>query len=164
MSDLPVIDLAPPTFRDVGKMLIAGMRQYYTYEERGGIPAQWQRFQPHLGHIPDGVGQSAYGICMSADDREGFDYVCGVEVTSLDELPEGLSGLRLPARRYAVFWHGDHISKIGSTCGAIFSDWMPKSGMKAADGPLILIEHYEDQRFDPRTGEGGVEIWIPLQA
>src|SRR5262249_61165665 len=83
MSDLPVIDLAPPTFRDTGKMLIAGMRRYYTYEERGGIPAQWQRFQPHLGHIPDGVGQSAYGICISADDREGFDYVCGVAVKSL---------------------------------------------------------------------------------
>jgi AraC family transcriptional regulator len=165
MSDLPVIDLAPPTFREAGTMLIAGLRQYYTYEERGGIPAQWQRFQPHLGHIPGGVGESAYGICMSAapDDREGFDYICGVAVKSLDELPEGLSGLRLPARRYAVFWHGDHISTIGSTCAAIFSEWLPKSGEKTAEGPLMMIEHY-DPRFDPKTGMGGMEIWIPLQA
>jgi AraC family transcriptional regulator len=163
MSDLPVIELAKPSFRGVGNMLIAGMRQYYNYEERGGIPAQWQRFQPHLGHIPGGIGRSAYGICMRvADDREGFDYICGVQVKSLDELPEELSGLRLPARRYAVFEHKDHISTIGSTCAAIFGDWLPKSDVKAAEGPLMMIEHY-DERFDPKSGNGGMEIWVPLK-
>jgi AraC family transcriptional regulator len=163
MSDLPVIELAPPTFREIGTMLIAGIRQYYTYEERGGIPLQWQRLTPHFGHIPNGVGTSAYGVCTSApDDRNGFDYTCGVEVGSLDELPEGFAGMRLPARRYAVFWHGDHISTIGSTCAAIFAEWLPKSGMKAAEGSLMMVEHY-DQRFDPRTGNGGAEIWVPVQ-
>ena len=64
MSDLTAINLAPPTFREVGTLLVAGVRQYYTYEERGGIPTQWQRFQPYLGNVPGGVGRSAYGICM----------------------------------------------------------------------------------------------------
>ena len=44
MSDLPAVDLAPPTFREVGTMLIAGIRQYYTYEERGGIPRNGSAF------------------------------------------------------------------------------------------------------------------------
>jgi AraC family transcriptional regulator len=164
MSDLPTIELAKPTFRDKGAMLIAGIRQYYTYDQRGGIPLQWQRFNQYFGTIPDAVGRSAYGICTTAapDDSQGFDYTCGVEVKSLNELPEGFAGLRLPARRYAVFWHGDHISKIGSTCGAIFSEWLPKSGVKVAEGPLMMLEHYDD-RFDPKTGEGGAEIWVPLQ-
>ena len=85
-----------------------------------------------------------------------------MQVKSLDELPEELSGLRLPARRYAVFEHKDHISTIGSTCAAIFGDWLPKADIKAAEGPLMMIEHY-DERFDPKTGTGGAEIWIPLQ-
>jgi AraC family transcriptional regulator len=140
------------------------LRQYHTYEERGGIPAQWQRFQPYIGNIPDGVGHSAYGVCTKApaNENDGFDYTVGVEVRSLDELPEGLTGLRLPARRYAVFWHSGHISQIGSTCAAIYSEWQPKHRDEIADGPLMMIEHY-DQRFDPRTGEGGAEIWIPLR-
>lgn len=164
MSDLPAIQLAEPIFRDKGAMLVAGIRQYHSYEERGGIPAQWQRFNQHFGKIPDTVGNSAYGICTAAapDDSEGFDYTCGVEVRSLDELPEGFAGLRLPARRYAVFRHDEHVSKIGSTCAAIFGEWLPAACVKAAAGPLMMIEHY-DERFDPRTGEGGAEIWVPLQ-
>jgi AraC family transcriptional regulator len=164
MSDLPVIDLAPPTYRDIGGMLVAGLRQYYTYDARGGIPAQWQRFNQYFGHIPDMVGRSAYGICTAAapDDQNGFDYTCGVAVKSLDDLPEGFVGQRFPARRYAVFRHEDHISKIGATCAAVFSEWLPKSGKKAAEGPLMMIEHY-DERFDPKTGEGGAEIWVPLE-
>ena len=163
MSDLPTIDLAPPTYRNVEAMLIAGIRQYYRYEERGGIPAQWQRFNQHFGYIPDQIGHSAYGVCSVAgpDDKDGFDYTCAVAVKSLDELPEGFVGLRMPARRYAVFLHKEHISKIGSTCAAIYSEWQPKTPEKVAEGPLMMIEHY-DERFDPKTGEGGVEIWVPL--
>ncbi len=29
------------------------------------------------------------------------------------------------------------------------------------EGPLMLSEHY-DKRFDPTSGEGGLEIWVPL--
>jgi len=163
MSDIPAVELARPSYRDVGAMLIAGIRQYYSYEERGGIPAQWQRFNPHIGHVEGEIAGSAYGVCMRvADDREGFDYICGVQVKSLDDLPEDLSGLRIPARRYAVFEHRDHISSIGSTCAAIFGDWLPSSELKTADGPLMMIEHY-DRRFDPQSGEGGMEIWVPLK-
>lgn len=164
MSDVPVVELARPSFREVGAMLIAGIRQYHRYAELGGIPAQWQRFTPHIGHIAGEISGSAYGICTAAapDDRDGFDYIAGVAVLSLDELTEALSGLRVPARRYAVFEHKDHVSTIGSTCAAIFGDWLPKSDVKTADGPLMMIEHY-DERFDPKSGKGGLEIWVPLK-
>ena len=56
MSDVPAVDLAAPSFRDIGAMLIAGIRQYHSYAEMGGIPAQWQRFNPHIGHIPGEIG------------------------------------------------------------------------------------------------------------
>jgi len=163
MSDLPTIDLAPPTFREVAPMLIAGLRQHYAFLDLGGIPAQWQRFNQHFGHVPGQIGKSAYGVCTKApDDDDGFDYMAGVAVRSLDDLPEGFVGLRLPARRYAVFLHKEHISKIGSTCAAIYSEWQPNAAEAVAEGSLTMIEHY-DQRFDPRTGEGGAEIWVPLR-
>lgn len=163
MSDLPAINLAPPTFRNVGVMLVAGYRQHYAFADLGGIPAQWQRFNQHFGHVPGQVGRSAYAVCTRApDDPDGFDYTVGVAVGSLDDLPEGFVGLRLPARRYAVFLHKDHISRIGSTCAAIDSEWQPNAAETIAEGPLTMIEHY-DERFDPHTGEGGAEIWVPLR-
>jgi AraC family transcriptional regulator len=165
MSDTPAVELARPSFRDIGAMLVAGIRQYHSFTELGGIPAQWQRFNPHIGHIPGEIGGSAYGVCTAAaaGDQDGLDYVAGVAVRSLDELPEGLSGLRVPARRYAIFEHEGHVSSIGSTCAAIFSSWLPGSGYTTAEGPLMMIEHY-DERFDPQSGQGGVEIWVPLKA
>jgi AraC family transcriptional regulator len=37
---------------------------------------------------------------------------------------------------------------------------LPVSGFKAADAPNF--ERY-DGKFDPATGDGGLEIWIPVR-
>jgi AraC family transcriptional regulator len=165
MTNAPAAQLADPDIREAGPLLIAGMRQRFTHETRGAIPALWQRFTPHIGHIPNEKPQATFGVVISSgeDSENGFDYMTGIGVSSLDELPEELAGLRVPKRSYAVFKHDGHVSTIGATCGAIFGTWLPRSGRKLADGPLQLIERYETGKFDPRTGLGGFEIWIPLE-
>jgi AraC family transcriptional regulator len=164
MPDTPSQSIADPDIRDSGAILVAGMRQRFTHETRGGIPALWQRFAADIGHIPGEKPGTTFGIVLSEDgDRDGFDYQVGVEVKSLDDLPENLAGLRIPARRYAIFQHTGHVSTVGTTCGAIFGDWLPRSGRQLAGGSMQLIERYHLSRFDPRTGQGGFEIWIPLE-
>lgn len=165
MTDAPATHLADPDIRDVGPLLLTGMRQRFTQETRGAIPALWQRFTPHIGHIPNENPQATYGVVIASgeDSENGFDYMAGIGVSSLDELPEDLAGLRIPRRPYAVFKHSGHVSAIGAACGAIFGTWLPKSGRELADGPLQLIEHYDSAKFSPRTGLGGLQIWIPLK-
>jgi len=165
MTDAPVVTIDDPEIRESGPLLIAGLRQRFTHESRGAIPALWQRFAPHLGHVPGEQRGATFGVVIAeADgDRDGFDYMAGTEVKSLDQLPEDLAGLRLSVRRYAVFRHAGHVSAIGATCGAIFGAWLPRSGRELADGPLQLIERYDMAKFDPRTGLGGLEVWIPLK-
>jgi AraC family transcriptional regulator len=163
MSDLPAVTLSPPTYRDPGMLLIAGIREFRGYDDTAAIPAQWHRFVPHIGNVSWEIPGSTYGVVSSSgDEREGFDYMSGVAVRSLDSLPEGLSGIRLQPRRYACFQHHEHVSAIAGTCGAIFEQWLPSSGEQAADGALMLIEHY-GPGFDPSTGMGGIEVWIPLK-
>jgi AraC family transcriptional regulator len=36
-----------------------------------------------------------------------------------------------------------------------------RAGVTAADAPVF--ERY-DEKFDPRTGLGGLEIWVPIAA
>jgi len=43
---------------------------------------------------------------------------------------------------------------------AIWNSWLPQSGYVAADAPGL--ERY-DERFNPETGLGGFEIWIPVR-
>lgn len=161
MDETLLAKLEPPRFGKGKAMLIAGLGERYNCESSKAIPSQWQRFGPHIDQIPGQVGHVAYGVCCNGDEEGNFDYICGVEVSSFSDLPATFARLRIPAQRYAVFTHRDHISEIRRTMNTIFSRWLPESGHELADAPEL--ERY-DESFDPGTGMGGLEIWIPLKA
>jgi AraC family transcriptional regulator len=100
-------------------------------------------------------------VCCDFDEAGHFDYVAGVAVSSLAGLPPELSGVRIPARSYLVFRHRGHVSGIHATWRAIMEHWLPASGRRLADAPNF--ERYAED-FDGRTGVGGVEIWVPVDA
>jgi AraC family transcriptional regulator len=153
--------LQPPRFETGKSLLVAGISERCTHENGGaGIPNQWQRFHQKVGNIPDRVGQVAYGVCCNGDDSGNFDYIAGVEVSDFSDLPREFSRVRIPEQRYAVFTHRDHISSIRRTVNTIWNHWLPASGLKAADAPSF--ERY-DENFDPLTGNGGLEIWVPVK-
>lgn len=159
MNTAPNTSLQPPRIQDSQAMLIAGLGERYEFANPGGLPAQWQRFGPHLGHVPGQVGAVAYGVCYNTDDS-GFDYIAGVEVRDFGSLPPNFARLRVSAQRYAIFTHLGHVSTVRGTFMAIFNDWFPKSGHQPADAPVF--ERY-DEHFDGRTGTGGLEIWVPVE-
>jgi AraC family transcriptional regulator len=152
--------LAAPRFETGKALLIAGLGARYTSQNSQAIPSQWQRFGPHIGHIPGQVGITAYGVCCNFDEDGTFEYIAGVEVARFADLPESFRTLRVPERRYAVFSHREHISAIRATHFAIWSKWLPESGHEVADAPNF--ERYGPE-FDPQTGTGLVEIWVPLK-
>jgi AraC family transcriptional regulator len=161
MDKTRIVDLEAPRFVDGKALLIARIGARYTFQTIQGIPAQWQRVGPHIGHIAAQVGRTAYGVCCDFDDDDSFRYIAGVEVSRFADLPDEFSTVRIPARRYAVFSHRDHISTIRATHVAIWSTWLPESRHKVADAPNF--ERYGEE-FDPLTGNGLVEIWLPLKA
>ncbi|WP_343717704.1 GyrI-like domain-containing protein, partial [Inquilinus sp.] len=118
-------------------------------------------FGPQIAHVPNEVGDAAYGVCCNTDDAGNFDYIAGVEVASFDDLPAELSRVRIPAQRYAVFAHRAHISRIRATHYTIWTQWLPESGHAFADAPSF--ERYS-RDFDPWAGTGLVEIWMPLRS
>jgi AraC family transcriptional regulator len=65
----------------------------------------------------------------------------------------------IPPHRYAIFEHRNHISVIQQTYAAIWDEWLPAHQLASADAPSI--ERHKET-FDPRTGDGGVDIWIPI--
>lgn len=160
MDNTLAVDLPPPRLERGRALLLAGLSERYSFESIQGIPALWQRFIPHLGQVPGQVGRIAYGVCANGDDAGNFEYMAGVEVASFDELPPEYSRLRIAERRYAVFFHRDHISTIRATVRAIWNQWLPQSGHAVADAPSF--ERY-DERFDSERGIGGVEIWVPIE-
>jgi AraC family transcriptional regulator len=160
MDDSLLIELDPPRIETGRTLLIAGLGQRYRFETNQGIPQQWEKFAPHIGHVTGQVGNVAYGVCCNSDGAGNFEYVAGVEVTSFDDVPAEFSRVRIPVQRYAVFSHRAHISRMRATVYTIWNKWLPASGYEHADAPDF--ERY-DERFDPRTGNGVVEIWVPIR-
>ncbi|MEH2591852.1 AraC family transcriptional regulator [Bradyrhizobium sp. AZCC 1721] len=161
MMDSTLLDtLKPPRFETSKPLLIAGISERCTHENGGaGIPNQWEQFHQKVDDIPNRVGKVAYGVCCNGDDS-GFDYIAGVEVADFSDLPREFARVRIPEQKYAVFTHSEHISTIRRTVNTIWNHWLPASGMKAADAPSF--ERY-DENFDPATGNGGLEIWVPVK-
>lgn len=141
------------------EMLIFGLSERYACQTNAGIPAQWSRFVPHIGAIPNQAGQIVYGVCSNADEAGSYDYICGVEVSEVPAYPAEFTAIRLHARTYCVIEHKGHISTIAATWKAIWEHGAPP-GYQADDAPSF--ERY-DERFDARTGLGGLEIWIPIR-
>ena len=154
--------LKAPRFETSKPLLVAGIAERCTHENEGaGIPNQWQQFHHKVDAIPARVGKIAYGVCCNGDDAGNFDYIAGVEVLDFSDLPKELSRVRVPAQKYAVFTHAEHISTIRRTVNTIWNKWLQASGHDIADGPEF--ERYGPE-FDPRSGNGGLEIWIPVKA
>ncbi|MDX8470144.1 AraC family transcriptional regulator [Mesorhizobium sp. VK23B] len=152
--------LEAPRFEISRPLLIAGLGERYSCESSAGIPMQWQRFGPYFGNIPGQIGDVAYGVCVNGDDAGNFDYVAGVEVSDFSDLPKDFYRVRVPAQKYAVFAHREHISTIRRTVNTIWNKWLPASGHEIADAPEF--ERYGPE-FDPRSGNGGLEIWVPVK-
>src|SRR6476646_322126 len=161
VMDSTVIDnLQAPRFQTGKAFLVAGVGERYTCESSAAIPGQWQRFHQAVENIPGRVGKVAYGVCCNGDDAGNFDYIAGVEVSDFSDLPREFSRVRIPEQRYVVFGHTEHISTIRRTVMAIWNHWLPQSDLKVADAPNF--ERY-DEKFDPATGNGGLEIWVPVK-
>jgi AraC family transcriptional regulator len=152
--------LDSPRFENAKAFCVAGLAERCDNQSSAGIPAQWQRFQPYIGNIPGQVGSVAYGVIFNGDDEGNVDYLCGVEVTDYSKVSSELSRVRIPEDRYAVFSHREHVASIRRTFNTIWSKWFPESGHEPADAPFF--ERY-DEHFNPATGLGGLEIWIPLK-
>jgi AraC family transcriptional regulator len=150
------MSLAEPRFEDRASFLIAGTHVVYTWSTAGEIPLQWQRFATIMDTIPGRIGTKEYGVNVDAR-KEGFDYLCGIEVQSSANLDRSLVCVTMPAQRYVVFTHDAPLDTLRSTYLAIWNAWFPSSGYTATQAPNF--EQYGAD-FDPETGSGPVEIWI----
>lgn len=156
--------LEAPRFENAQQFQVAGFFQQYTYQTLDGIPAQWARFAPYIGKIPGQVSKVGYGVCFPASKGvEGVEYLTGVEVSGAAALPAEFSLATIPASRYAVFTHRGHVSTLRATHDRIRDSWPKENGPDVGPGIPKFFERYSEE-FDPQTGTGGIEIWVPVKA
>jgi len=155
------MSISPVRFVDSDSMLLAGLDKHFAFSTMAEIPKLWGDFVPFLGSVSGQVGNVAYGLSYDMNDS-GFRYMAAVEIEQIGPLPEGFVTKSLPALRYAVFQHEEHLSKLCITIDSIWHQWLPSSGEVVTD-PSIMFERY-GPGFCPDAGKGDLEIWLAINS
>lgn len=164
-SQAPGTRLEEPRMEDRNALLVAGLMKPFKADEMTEIPLLWRELMPQLGKIPGQVDRKAYGVVYNLKNAAGFAYLAGVEVSAASNIPDELNVVRIPDLSYAVFRHAGHVSTLKDTVSAIWNEWMPASGLNVSqtdDEMPDILEQY-GEGFDPATGTGDIEVWVPIK-
>ncbi len=159
MVDEGQANVATARLEAASELHFVGLLGRHSLAAMQAIPGQWRDFMPRYGEIAQRKAGIPVGITCNFDESGGFDYLCAAEVSQRTPVPSGLTSLDVAAQHYAVFQHAAHVATIRSTYRAIWNHWLGSGGWTAIEAP-ILERH--NPSFDPGTGLGGLEIWIPV--
>ncbi len=136
---------------------IVGMK-YRGRNQKNEVPQLWETFIPRLAEVPNRAGLGgSYGVMDNYDEDSGeFDYIAGVEVSSAEEIPDGMVSHVVPDQIYAVF--KCTLPTLHQTFRRIDQEWFPESGHKRAKGPEF--EFYNEEFHIDET----LYLYIPLIA
>lgn len=149
--------LVPEGIRRPGPLLLAGQERRFSMERMSELPGFWREFGAAFGGINDLAEPAPVGMMGPVDEEGSFSYRCAALVNGSAEFD--LKTWSLSAGRYVVFSHEDHVASLPATYAAIWDNALPRLGLHPAPG--FTIERHRP-RFDPLTGRGGVEVWVPL--
>ncbi len=160
-----------PSFRDLPEKKVVGVKGVFISvlsPEKNNfivIPQLWQKYMPRKSEIKNVTSQTDLGVCyeVPASERSRPDecyYMACTEVTSLEDIPEGMVGFTIPAGQYAVFTHIGALEKFEFTLNYIYGSWLPKSGKKLRHAPDLELY---DQRFKLNSDKSEIDIYIPIE-
>jgi AraC family transcriptional regulator len=85
-------------------MDVIGYLSHYSIDDLD-LNRLWEPFFTHVDRIPNVIGRDGFDVyepTIGAIDLSEFSYLAAIEVSSLNDIPEGLTGRHIPVQRYAV--------------------------------------------------------------
>lgn len=160
-----------PTFTKMNEMKIVGVSGRFISvlsPEKDNlvvIPKLWGQYIPRRHEIKNAKSAINLGVCQEvpAEEKSRPDecmYIAATEVTSFENLPEGMQSFTIPAGEYAVFTHKGSLEKFEHTLNYIYGSWLPKSGKKLRHAPDIELY---DHRFNLNDEKSEIDIYIPIE-
>jgi len=133
------------------EMKVVGTVHKYQ-EDDLNIEMLWSDFQHKVNQIRNRIGNDAFGIYeeyFETEDSIGFSYICSVEVSDFDDVPEGMISRIIPEQMYAVFRHNGSLSFLPETLKYIWGSWLPKSNYEYDEKPDFELYSPGIQPEDP---------------
>ena len=127
----------------------------------------WRSFMPRRGEVLNRVDENFISMQVYQEGERNhfvpttqFEKWAVVEVSEINNIPDGMETYHLQGGTYAVFIHHGPANLFPKTMHFIFGEWMPTSGYELDDR-----EHFEvlGEGYDPIDPHASEEIWIPVR-
>lgn len=126
----------------------------------------WVTFSPRIEEIPHAIPGKTYGLERfepGFKPGDPIEYTACSEVTQIGEIPEGMTGIEVPAATYAVITYQGTIDGINSVYGHFWQNWLPRSEEYEVAGGWNF-EYYDERFLGNANPESIYEVWFPVKA
>ena len=140
------------------KLNLVGLQKDFAEMNPEAASALWQKFLPRLSEIKFAFGDVCYGVVQTHGKKTA--YFCGIEVSSLDDIPHGMQVLVVPPSTYAKFKHIGPINNLSRTVQSIYSKWLPLCEWKHNEGPDLEIYEFN---YQPMADDSFMYYAVPVK-
>lgn len=126
----------------------------------------WEEFVPRSDDVPHRLpGGPKFGVIWGDPEGERahpheLHYLACVEVTSLADVPPGMTSRTLPEATYAVITHRGPICRIAESVGWLYRTWLPASDWEHTG--VADIELY-DERFGGDLDTSEMDYFVSVR-
>lgn len=124
------------------------------------ISQLWNIFHHHKTSIETAINSDKLiGLCEympDLTDESEFTYVACQEVSSIERVPEGMTAIKIPQTKYAVFSHTGMMKELKVTYEKIYGVWLPLTDHQLAEADTLEIYSLTS------SGNYTLDIYIPL--
>ncbi len=155
-----------PRFENIASKIIVGKHLTMSFSQnKTGL--LWQSFMPHRAKIKHKTDASFYSLEVYPDGffdafnpARQFEKWAGVEVQTIEQIPDEMEVLSIPPGLYAVFTHHGPASTGSKTYQYIFGEWLPASEYVIDNRPhfALMTEKYKHDQEDSEE-----DIYIPVK-
>ncbi|WP_124727598.1 AraC family transcriptional regulator [Staphylospora marina] len=143
----------PRRFSYVDEAQLEGISRFWAEVNRDGTA--WR-----LSALNTGELKGLMGVCVDLPQEGQMDYWIAAETKDLENVPDGLSILTIPAAKWVVFEVTGAIPRsIQEGFRRIFSEWLPSSGFQPAGAPILEVYPGGDVTGDDYR----CEIWLAVK-
>lgn len=154
-----------PEIKTRDAFTIVGLR-YFGKNEHGEIHELWGQFNQRMEEM-DGLEyathEAAIGLCITPEDAPedgSFEYVAGLPVTDVKDVPKDFVVRHVPENTYAVFAHKGDLASLPRTYEYIYETWLPQSSYKLA--AKVDFEYYNED-FNDFEPDSVFYIYVPIE-
>ena len=136
---------------------LLGLQEHFTRETED-FEGIWKRFMRYEAQIsPHSVDGAFYGANYAPKTGTGIDYLAGMAVGEVQDVPEDLILREVPSSRYAVF--ECTVRTISDTYDWIFGEWL-QTASYPRPGPDSPKADFE--RYPPATDSGDTPVLLHI--